>query len=196
MMLACSSMVRSAAMLASLILFGRGSAAGQVLPPAETGEEVRWIAKAGTAGGAWSVAVPARYVTGTVVAWRAGTLVVAIKERNEPVSIYLEEFDDLEVRRPVPATAEGAVLGGLSGALIGGTIGYVAPVVGGCDEGDLLCEDLSRPMQAIVGVAIGAVAGSALGAIIGSNVRVVRWRSVWIDFSALPPRGIQFAVRR
>ena len=168
--------------LGLLVLAPLVSLAAQEMPPLLAGMRVRVttseIRRIGQA--------PQRFVeirrTGTLIALKAGTLVLREKEKSAPQAIPLPHVKRLEVRVKLASHGKGALEGAGAGALVGAE-GAAEVLSGPTSEGDGIML-LFLPAALLFGGGVGALAGGE------------RWEQVPLPVrvGVAPQRGVRLAA--
>jgi hypothetical protein len=174
-------------MLANLPMLLALSGAAPIAPPAP-GERVRY-----------SVSDEAHPTTATVVDAGTGWMVVR-PHRGRDVRVETDTLTRLEVARGRRSrAAEGAGLGFLTGAAIGGVLGLTACLDAapsdrfGFSPHDDYCTSGNAGFG-LVGAGVFGAAGAALGALVGVSIKADHWHRVpthpaTASLSVAPVRG-------
>ena len=94
---------------------------------------------------------------------------------------------------------EGAVIGAVAGAAVGGLVALATTSMSKCSPGDLMCVDPGATAAGVflAGAVLGAIAGALLGASAGSSSKTERW--VLVPFEdirvyAAPQLDVRFVL--
>lgn len=151
----------------------------------------------GCCGDTWPHRGAWRLATGTVVDFGKDSLVVAVRGASDRVVVHTLDVDRLEVRRPRTATQEGAMIGAVAGALLGGLLSFAGDDVP-CNSATLDCVEPMDTDMGMTEVLIGGLVGGAIGAAIGNRTRVLSWQDVECRFGSasrgIPSASVQFAL--
>ncbi len=122
-----------------------------------------------------SCAGSSRISVGTLLAWKADSLVV--ESDGDTLAVPLDMVTGLDVSLGQKSrTLKGAGIG----ALVGAAAGLATAAIACAIAGDCYDDGLTGLVYAYLG-GLGAVAGALTGAIIGSTMEVDRWVDVPLD---------------
>jgi hypothetical protein len=115
---------------------------------------------------------PVKEITGTFVEFEHDAFQVEVKEgiHTQLHQVAIDDVLRLELGIERQRTTRGAVIGGLTGALLGAAV----VAIGGADGGAFD----SGGAEYAVGTAIFGLIGAGVGALIGSNTETVEWRQI------------------
>ena len=80
--------------------------------------------------------------------------------------IPYQNLTEVSIKRK-GSVGKGILIGGLSGMVLGGIIGYISYKPTNC-EGALICFDFGPGTDAAAGASVGTLAGAAIGGIVGA----------------------------
>jgi hypothetical protein len=143
-------------------------------------------------GTALRVSLEREEVEGRLVSLQGDTLTLDVSGAQRRVPLA----EARDVWRRMPATRQGAIVGGITGGILGAGLGalFYAVVTQGCDTGT--CPDYSAAgnvLAGLLGAAGGGAAGALAGGLIGSAVPA--WSLCWASEGRSPVSAPKFITQ-